>query len=196
MVILIIFSLAGYSVSTMESEQATFGGGCFWCLEPVYLDIEGVNKVVSGYSGGPNPNPTYQEICTGRSGHAEVVQITYNPKKISFKELIEVFFVIHDPTTLNRQGNDAGTQYRSVIFYHSMEQKKVSEEIIRFLEGESVFPNPIVTEITELEAFYEAEEYHQNYYAKNPNQGYCRVVIAPKVSKFRKQFMNKLKIKN
>ncbi len=182
-------------MSATELELATFGGGCFWCLEAVYLEAEGVEKVVSGYSGGPNPNPTYGEICTGKTGHAEVVQITYDPNKITFKELIEIFFVIHDPTTLNRQGNDVGTQYRSAIFYHSIQQKDVSEEFIKFFEAEKVFSSPIVTEITPLEAFYQAEEEHQNYYAKNPAQGYCRVVVAPKVNKFRSQFMNKLKIK-
>jgi peptide-methionine (S)-S-oxide reductase len=193
--ILIIICLISISVSATELELATFGGGCFWCLEAVYVEAEGVEKVVSGYSGGPDPNPTYSEICTGRTGHAEVVQISYNPDKISFKELIEIFFVIHDPTTLNRQGNDVGTQYRSIIFYHSNEQKEISEELIRFFEEEKAFPSQIVTEITSLEAFYIAEEEHQNYYANNPSQGYCRVVIAPKVNKFRSRFMNKLKIK-
>lgn len=194
--ILIINNALRLSVSNNESELATFGGGCFWCLEAVYLDVNGVDGVVSGYSGGANPNPTYQEICTGKSGHAEIVQLTFNPEIITFKELVEIFFVIHDPTTLNRQGNDIGTQYRSVIFYHSEEQKLISDEVIKFMETEKVFSNPIVTEITSLVEFYEAEEYHQNYYAKNPNQGYCRVVIEPKVSKFRKEFFNRLKVKN
>lgn len=178
-----------------KEELATLGGGCFWCIEAVYLDLEGVLEVISGYSGGASTNPTYEEICTGRSGHAEVVQLKFDPDVISFKEIIEIFFFIHDPTTLNRQGNDVGTQYRSVIFTHNDNQKDVSNEFINYLSNERVFPNQIVTEITPLMNFYEAEAYHQNYYEKNPNAGYCRVLIAPKVNKFRKKYFDKLKKK-
>lgn len=178
-----------------EEELVTLGAGCFWCIEAVYLDLKGVNTVVSGYSGGDSENPTYQEICTGRSGHAEVIQVTFDPEVISFKELIEIFFFIHDPTTLNRQGNDVGTQYRSVIFAHNESQIMISKEFVQYLTDEQVFPNPIVTEIVPAVEFYEAEHYHQNYFAKNPTEGYCRVLIAPKVNKFRKKYFDKLKNK-
>ncbi len=178
-----------------KEELATIGGGCFWCIEAVYLDLKGVHEVVSGYSGGFSANPTYEEVCSGQSGHAEVVQIKFDPDTISFKEIIEIFFFIHDPTTLNRQGNDVGTQYRSVIFTHDENQKILSNDFINYLSDEKVFPNPIVTEINSLNDFYEAEAYHQNYYEKNPNQGYCRVLITPKVNKFRKKYFDKLKNK-
>jgi peptide-methionine (S)-S-oxide reductase len=180
-------------METNNFEIATLGGGCFWCLEAVYQNLRGVKKVESGYAGGHVDNPTYKQVCYGDTGHAEVVQITFNPNDISFKELLEVFFTIHDPTTLNRQGADIGTQYRSVIFYHSQEQKEIAENIIAELTAEGVWSDPIVTEVTPLDKFYVAEGYHQNYYATNPNQGYCRAVIAPKVAKFRQTFIEKLK---
>ena len=179
--------------STGKNEVATLAGGCFWCLEAVYNDLRGVEKVVSGYSGGRVANPTYEEVCRGKTGHAEVVQITFDPQVISFKELLEVFFTIHDPTTLNRQGADVGTQYRSAIFYHSPEQKEVADKVIADITAAKIWKDPIVTEVTKLDNFYPAEEYHQRYYERNPNQGYCRMVIEPKVIKFRRQFMPKLK---
>jgi peptide-methionine (S)-S-oxide reductase len=178
---------------TNRTELATLAGGCFWCLEAVYLNVRGVEKVESGYAGGRVPNPSYELVCTGMSGHAEVVQVTYNPEQISFKELLEIFFTIHDPTTLNRQGADSGTQYRSAIYYHSPEQKSEAEAMIQELTAAEVFPGPIVTEVTALDQFYPAEEYHRDYYARNPNQGYCRAVVGPKVSKMRKQWAAKLK---
>jgi peptide-methionine (S)-S-oxide reductase len=175
-------------------ETATLAGGCFWCLEAVYDELKGVLDVVSGYSGGTVENPSYKQVVTGSTGHAEVVQVTFDPQQISFKDILAVFFTIHDPTTLNRQGADVGTQYRSAIFYHSTEQKEIAEDVIRELETEQVWENPIVTEITPFERFYLAEDYHQEYYAKNPGQGYCRVVIAPKVAKFRSKYFEKLKV--
>jgi peptide-methionine (S)-S-oxide reductase len=175
-------------------ETATLAGGCFWCLEAVYDELKGVLDVVSGYSGGKVENPSYRQVVTGSTGHAEVVQVTFNPQQISFKDILAVFFTIHDPTTLNRQGADAGTQYRSAIFYHSSEQKEIAEDVIRELETEQVWENPIVTEVTPFERFYPAEDYHQEYYVKNPGQGYCRVVIAPKVAKFRSKYFEKLKV--
>ncbi len=174
-------------------EITTLGGGCFWCLEAIFNELRGVEKVVSGYSGGDVPNPTYREVCSGTTAHAEVVQITFDPEIISFRELLQVFFTIHDPTTLNRQGADVGTQYRSVIFYHTPEQKAVAQEVIAELEKAKVWDAPIVTALTPFEAFYPAEEYHQEYYDSNPEQPYCRVVIEPKVAKFRKQYLTKLK---
>jgi peptide-methionine (S)-S-oxide reductase len=179
--------------STGKKEVATLAGGCFWCLEAVYNDLRGVEKVVSGYSGGRVADPTYEQVTTGKTGHAEVVQITFDPQLISFKELLEVFFTIHDPTTLNRQGADVGTQYRSAIYYHSPEQKEVADKTIADITNAKIWKDPIVTEVTKLAAFYPAEEYHQRYYERNPNQGYCRMVIEPKVIKFRRQFMSKLK---
>ncbi len=179
--------------NTPNREVATLAGGCFWCLEAVFNELKGVEKVVSGYAGGHVKNPTYEQVCTGTTGHAEVVQITFDPQVISYVDLLNVFFTIHDPTTLNRQGADAGTQYRSAIFYHSPEQQAVAEKIRTELNAAKIWDAPIVTEIKPLTAFYPAEEYHQQYYERNPNQGYCRVVIAPKVLKFRKQFMSKLK---
>lgn len=175
------------------SEVATLAGGCFWCLEAVYNDLRGVESVVSGYAGGTVANPTYEQVCRGNTGHAEVVQITFDPAVVSFRELLEVFFTIHDPTTLNRQGNDIGTQYRSAIFYHSDDQKRVSEEVIKDLAEKKIWGNPIVTQLVPLTEFYPAEEYHQRYFERNPNQGYCQVIISPKVSKFRKAFLEKLK---
>ena len=179
--------------STGKKEVATLAGGCFWCLEAVYNDLRGVEKVVSGYSGGRVANPTYEQVCTGKTGHAEVIQITFDPQAISFKELLEVFFTIHDPTTLNRQGADVGTQYRSAIYYHSPEQKEVADKVIADITAAKIWKDPIVTEVTKFDVFYPAEDYHQRYYERNPNQGYCRMVIEPKVIKFRRQFMSKLK---
>src|SRR5262245_4458384 len=175
------------------TELATLAGGCFWCLEGVYENLKGVEKVVSGYAGGRVANPTYEAVCSGTTGHAEVVQITFDPAVVTFRELLEVFFTIHDPTTLNRQGNDIGTQYRSAIFYHSDEQKKVAEEVIKDLAEKKIWGSPIVTQLVPLAEFYPAEEYHQRYFERNPNQGYCQVIISPKVSKFRKAFLEKLK---
>ena len=174
------------------SEQATLAGGCFWCLEAVYLNVRGMEKVESGYAGGQGANPTYEAVCSGQTGHAEVVQVSYDPQAITFTELLEIFYTIHDPTTLNRQGADSGTQYRSAVFYHSADQKKEAEQMIAALEREKVFDSPIVTQVVPLDRFYPAEEYHRDYYRRNPNQGYCRAVIAPKVSKLRKQWENKL----
>ncbi len=172
-------------------EVATLGGGCFWCLEAVYQEMKGVLRVESGYAGGHVANPTYKEVCTGTTGHAEVVQITYDPSIVSYADLLEVFFTIHDPTTLNRQGNDVGTQYRSAIFYHDPEQKKIAEAAKK--AAAQLWPKPIVTEIAPLDRFYKAEDYHQNYYRNNPTQPYCIYVVGPKVDKFREKFRNWLK---
>jgi peptide-methionine (S)-S-oxide reductase len=174
-------------------EVATLAGGCFWCLESVFDDLRGVTEVVSGYSGGSLPAPSYEQVCSGATGHAEVVQVTFNPQVISFADLLRVFFTIHDPTTRNRQGADVGTQYRSAIFYHSPAQQATAAALIREIETEKIWPGPIVTEVAPFKAFYPAEEYHQEYYRRNPNQGYCRVVIAPKVAKFRKLYHDRLK---
>jgi peptide-methionine (S)-S-oxide reductase len=177
-----------------ENRQvATLAGGCFWCLEAVYDDLKGVEDVVSGYSGGTVANPSYERVCTGNTGHAEVVQITFDPRVISFKDLLEVFFSIHDPTTLNRQGNDAGTQYRSAIFYHTPEQKAEAEKVMAELAAAHLWSRPMVTELTPFKAFYPAEDYHQEYFQRNPGQGYCRAIIAPKVAKFRQHHLEKLK---
>jgi methionine-S-sulfoxide reductase len=176
-----------------NQEMATLAGGCFWCLEAVYRDLRGVSHVESGYTGGETVNPTYEQVCTGTTGHAEVVQLTFNPQIVSFKELLEVFFTIHDPTTLNRQGADIGTQYRSAIFYHSPEQKRIAEETIAELDAAQVWDAKIVTQLEPLEEYYKAEDYHQEYFEKNPYQPYCQAVVAPKVSKFRKKFLEKLK---
>lgn len=175
------------------SEIATLGGGCFWCLEAVFDELNGVESVESGYMGGQKADPSYEEVCSGRTGHAEVVQIRFNPEVITFREILEVFFVIHDPTQLNFQGNDVGTQYRSVIFYHSPGQKAVAEQVISDLDTARLWNDPIVTEITPASTFYIAEDYHQGYFELNPHQPYCRAVVAPKVAKFRKQFLKKLK---
>ncbi len=174
-------------------EVATFAGGCFWCTEAVFTELKGVEKVVSGYTGGMIKNPSYKEICTGTTGHAEAIQITFNPKEIAFEDLLEVFFGTHDPTTLNRQGADVGTQYRSEIFYHSQEQKDKAEAYIQFIEKEKLYSNSIVTKVSSAVVFYEAEEYHQDYYASNSEQGYCQMVIAPKLEKLRKYYKSKLK---
>jgi peptide-methionine (S)-S-oxide reductase len=174
-------------------DVTTLGGGCFWCLEAVYEELRGVEKVESGYSGGTVPEPTYRQVCTGRTGHAEVVQVTFDPEVISFREILEVFFTIHDPTTLNRQGADVGPQYRSTIFYHDEDQRRVAEELIAELEERRLWEDPIVTEVTPFEVFYRAEDYHQGYFRNNAGQPYCQVVIAPKVAKFRKEYLAKLK---
>jgi peptide-methionine (S)-S-oxide reductase len=179
------------AVGTLE--QATLAGGCFWCLEPVFAGLDGVEQVVVGYAGGTTPNPTYRDVCAGATGHAEAVQVTFAPTAISFRDLLEVFFTLHDPTTLNRQGADVGTQYRSAVFYHSEAQREAAEEVIRRLEAEGVWEEPIVTELVPLVRFYPAEDYHQGYFRKNPNQGYCRVVIAPKLAKLRERFRTSLK---
>ncbi len=174
-------------------ETATLAGGCFWCLEAVYDELKGVTDVVSGYAGGTVDRPTYQQVCSGMTGHAEVVQVTFDPKVISYKDLLDVFFTIHDPTTLNRQGNDVGTQYRSAIFYHTPEQKAIAEQTIKDLEAQKLWRDPIVTEVTPFTKFYPAEDYHQEYFANNPYQPYCQIVVAPKVAKARKAFIDKLK---
>jgi len=170
------------------TERATLGGGCFWCLEAVYQQISGVKSVVSGYAGGPRPNPTYEAVCTGTTGHAEIVDILFDPKAISFRDLLEIFFVIHDPTTLNYQGNDHGTQYRSVIFTHSDDQTKIANEVVRELENAKIYSSPVVTQIDVAPAIYPAEDYHQNYFQQHPYQGYCMAVVAPKLAKFRAKF--------
>ena len=174
-------------------ETATLAAGCFWCVEAVFDDLQGVTDVISGYSGGHTENPTYQQVCSETTGHAEVVQIQFDAEVLSFADLLRVFFSVHDPTTLNRQGNDVGSSYRSAIFYHSDEQKKTAEEIIKEVNEAKIYDNPIVTEVTEFTNFYAAEDYHQEYFANNPNQPYCAAVVAPKVAKFRKNFIDRLK---
>ncbi len=211
--LLILFSVAGGSIlmacsQPMEDRQtsekhldtrdptlasATFGAGCFWCVEAVFEELEGVESVISGYTGGKTENPTYKEICTGLTGHAEVARIHYDPNKITFDELLEVFWQTHDPTTLNRQGADKGTQYRSAVFYHDEEQRQIAEKYKKALDESGAWKDPIVTEISPLTKFYKAENYHQNYYELNPNQSYCAYVIRPKLEKFRKVFKDKLK---
>jgi peptide-methionine (S)-S-oxide reductase len=176
-----------------RTETATLAGGCFWCLEAVYDELEGVTEVVSGYAGGHVANPSYRAVCTGTTGHAEVVQVTFDPDVVSYADLLRVFFAIHDPTTMNRQGADVGTQYRSAIFTHSPEQEATAREVIHEVTVKRLWPNRIVTEIAPLETFYPAEDYHQEYYANNLRQPYCQVVIAPKVAKFRKEFVSRLK---
>jgi peptide-methionine (S)-S-oxide reductase len=176
------------------SEIATLAGGCFWCLEAVYENLKGVQKVVSGYAGGGVANPSYEAVCSGTTGHAEVVQVTYDPAVITFKDLLEIFFTIHDPTTLNRQGADVGTQYRSAIYYHTPAQKTEAEAAVKELNERKLWDAPLVTEITPLGTFYPAEDYHQHYFARNPGQGYCAAVVAPKVAKARKQFYARMKI--
>lgn len=201
--VFLIISCADFQAETKEvikqdlnnskMDTVTFGAGCFWCVEAIFSDLKGVDKVISGYSGGTIKNPSYKEVCTGRTGHAEVCQVIYDPEIISFKELLEVFWQTHDPTTLNRQGADVGTQYRSAIFYHTPEQKEIAEEYKKVLNEEKVFENPIVTEITAFTNFYPAEDYHQDYFELNGEQPYCRAVIRPKVEKFKKVFKDKLK---
>lgn len=183
------------TVQDDQIEVATLAGGCFWCLEPIFEELKGVENVVVGYSGGDVENPSYQQVCTGTTGHAESVQIRFNPAVITYADLLRIFFTVHDPTTLNRQGADVGTQYRSAIFYHNEQQKETAENVIKELEDEGVWKNPIVTEVIKFNTFYKAEKYHQEYYEKNPNQAYCRIVIDPKVNKFRKKFSDRLKKK-
>ena len=180
-------------MSNNNLETATLAAGCFWCVEAVFDDLKGVEDVVSGYSGGHTENPTYREVCSETTGHAEVTQIKFDPAEISFADILRVFFAVHDPTTLNRQGNDIGTSYRSAIFYHSDEQKKIAGEIIKEVTEAGIYDNPIVTEVTKFDKFYPAEDYHQEYFANNPTQPYCAAVVAPKVAKFRKQFVSRLK---
>jgi peptide-methionine (S)-S-oxide reductase len=176
-----------------NNEVATLAGGCFWCLEAIFNQMKGVERVVPGYSGGEVTDPTYEQVCTGNTGHAEAVQITFDPQQISFKEILEIFFSTHDPTTLNRQGADVGTQYRSAIFYHSEEQKAIAEQVIRELEAAKIWDAPIVTEITPFQSFYPAEDYHRDYFQRNRQQPYCQVVIVPKVSQFRQRYAARLK---
>lgn len=190
--VIIVASIYGIDTN-QKMELATFGNGCFWCSEAVFQQLDGVTKVESGYSGGSVVNPTYKAVCSGSTGHAEVLQITYDPDKISFKELLEVFWATHDPTTLNRQGNDVGTQYRSAIFYHNEDQRLQAEKYMKSLDQSGAFDDPIVTEITRFDKFYKAEDYHQNYYNLNGSQPYCQFVIKPKVDKFKKAFADKLK---
>jgi peptide-methionine (S)-S-oxide reductase len=179
--------------NTSQTQTATLAGGCFWCLEAVYDNLQGVTDVISGYSGGHVTDPSYHEVTSGRTGHAEVVQLTFDPDQISFQEILEIFFTIHDPTTLNRQGADVGTQYRSAIFYHSEEQQQIAEQVIADLEEKKIWGNLIVTQVAPFEAFYPAEDYHQEYFANNPYQPYCQMVVAPKVAKFRKKFAERLR---
>ena len=174
-------------------ETITLGGGCFWCLQPIFQDLRGVENVVVGYAGGHVKDPTYEMVCTDSTGHAEVVQVAFDPKVLTLEDLLKVFFSVHDPTTLNRQGHDEGTQYRSAIFYHTPEQKAVAERVVRELEAAKLWDDPFVTEVTPLNGFYRGEEYHQDYFRKNPYAGYCRAVVAPKVAKFRKEFEARLK---
>jgi peptide-methionine (S)-S-oxide reductase len=181
------------TTGTENVRVATLAGGCFWCLDPIFAELVGVEDVVVGYSGGSNPNPTYQQVSSKTSGHAEVVQITFDPDLIGFDDLLKIFFTYHDPTTLNRQGADVGPQYRSAIFYHSENQRVIAKRIFQEIESERIWSDPIVTEITPFDEFYPAEEYHQDYFMRNPNQGYCRVVIAPKILKFRKNYADQLK---
>ena len=175
-----------------SNEQATLGGGCFWCLEAVYQEVDGVTSVVSGYAGGHVPNPGYRQVCSGTTGHAEVVQLTYDPDVISYRDLLEIFFTIHDPTTKDREGADVGPQYRSIILHHDAAQKETAEALMAELEEENVFPDPLVTELEPLDTFYEAEENHQDYYRSNPSQPYCQSVISPKVAKLRQKHADKL----
>lgn len=174
-------------------ETATLAAGCFWCVEAVFDNLKGVEDVVSGYSGGQTEKPTYREVCSETTGHAEVININFDPQEISFKEILQVFFTVHDPTQLNRQGNDVGTSYRSAIFYHSDEQKKIVEEVVKEITDEGIYDKPIVTQIAPFDKFYPAEDYHQEYFANNPNQSYCAAVVAPKVAKFRQKFVSRLK---
>lgn len=180
-------------MNEQPTEQATLGGGCFWCLEAVFRDLRGVRRVASGYAGGSVPHPTYEAVCTGRTGHAEVVQITFDPTAVTFRDLLEVFFTIHDPTTRDRQGADAGPQYRSVVFCHGPEQERITREIMGEIEAAGIWDAPLVTEVVPFTAFYPAEAYHQEYFERNPGQAYCRAVIAPKVAKFRAQHLARLK---
>jgi peptide-methionine (S)-S-oxide reductase len=180
-------------MSEQKIETATLGGGCFWCLEPIFDELRGVTRVVPGYAGGHVDNPTYKQVCGGNTGHAEVVQVDFDPSVISYADILRVFFTFHDPTTLNRQGADVGTQYRSVVFYHSDEQKATAEKVVKEIEGEGIWPGRFVTEVVPLTKYSEAEDYHHRYYEQNPYAGYCQVVIAPKVAKFRQKYAAKLK---
>ena len=191
--LILIFTFISTTTMAKNFEKATLAGGCFWCTEAIYLGLKGVVDVKPGYSGGHVKNPSYREVCTGITGHAEVVQVTFDPEVVTFKEILEVFFMTHDPTTLNRQGNDVGTQYRSAIFYHNEEQKQIAENVIELFRKEKVYNAPIVTEVTPFDKFYIAEDYHINYFANNKNQPYCQFVVAPKVEKFQKIFKDKLK---
>ena len=188
-----LFTYGAAMTPTPSRETATLGGGCYWCLEAVFEQLRGVEKVESGFSGGSVKNPSYEQVCRGTTGHAEVVQVTFDPTAISFRELLEVFFATHDPTTLNRQGADVGTQYRSAIFFHSPEQQKVAGALIAELNAAAIWDQPIVTELAPFREFFRAEEYHQGYFRQNPHQGYCMAVISPKVAKFRKSFADRLK---
>ena len=194
-IIIFIALLFGGAITTMSKqlETATLAGGCFWCTEAIYKELRGVESVLPGYSGGFVKNPSYEQVCTGTTGHAESIQIEFDPAQVTFEQILKVFFETHDPTTLNRQGADTGPQYRSAIFYHSEEQKETAERIIRKLEQEKVYNNPIVTEVTKFSNFYPAEDYHRDYFANHPDQPYCRIVIAPKVKKFEKVFKDELK---
>lgn len=189
----LIFLIYSTVIMSKDLAKATLGGGCFWCTEAVYIELKGVIDVKPGYSGGHVKNPTYKDVCAETTGHAEVVQITFDPEVVSYAQILEVFFITHDPTTLNRQGNDVGTQYRSSIFYHSEEQKAMAEKVIELFEEEKVYDKSIVTEVTEFDKFYIAEDYHINYFARNKTQGYCQFIVAPKVEKFRKVFKDQLK---
>lgn len=180
-------------VNTAIIEVATLAGGCFWCVEVIFDELRGVTDVVSGYMGGKIPNPTYRDVCSGATGHAEVIQVHFDPKVISYREILDVFLTIHDPTTLNRQGSDVGTQYRSAIFYHSPEQQRVAADTIANFTREKIWDRPIVTEVTAAQTFFPAEAYHQQYYVNNPEQGYCQIIIAPKVAKFRNMYLARLK---
>ena len=191
LILLLFIATLGYS-KNKNMEIATFGGGCFWCTEAIFKELKGVESVTSGFSGGDVINPSYKEVITGRTGHAEVIQIEYDPNEVSFTELLEVFFATHDPTTLNRQGADVGTQYRSAIFFHNDSQEIIANEVIGQLNEEKVFNKPIVTEVTKWKNFFKAEDYHQDYFGNNPTQGYCQFVIVPKLNKFRKIFKNRL----
>lgn len=182
-------------INSADTATATFGAGCFWCVEAVFQQLEGVDTVISGYMGGDVPNPTYREVCGGRTGHAEVCRIVYNPKQVTYNDLLQALFMAHDPTTLNRQGNDVGTQYRSAIFYHNDAQKAEAEKVIKQLTEAKVYDSPIVTEVVPAQTFFKAEDYHQNYYNQNSGESYCQFVVKPKVEKFRKVFKDKLKNK-
>jgi len=188
-----VFSGQNVQMKNQELEKITLGAGCFWCVEAIFDDLKGVQEVESGYAGGKVPNPTYKEVCSGLTGHAEVIQIAFNPAEISVLEILEVFFQVHNPTTLNRQGADVGTQYRSAVFYHSEEQKQIAEKVIATLNENEAFPDPIVTEVSPISKFFKAEQYHQQYYEQNGEQPYCKMVIRPKLEKFRKTFSEKLK---
>ncbi|RLS76823.1 MAG: peptide-methionine (S)-S-oxide reductase [Planctomycetota bacterium] len=191
--VITIMGVEGSQAADAETARATFGGGCFWCTEAVYAQLKGVKKVTSGYIGGSVPNPTYKDVCTGLTGHAEAVDIEYDPSRVTYQQLLEVFFSTHDPTTKNRQGADVGTQYRSGVFYHDDEQKRIAEEVIAKLDQARAFPRPIVTEVTKATTFYPAEDYHQDYFASNWQQPYCQAIVAPKVDKVRKVFKDLVK---